>query len=340
MLYFLLATFKRSLGIGVGIAVISLIGLIITIAVIIKIRIQAHTLSLKETRKPPSVSIAEENHLHSIAIPCVTDHSQHENDKVDPAKIIEQNEQSENDENLEFEISDDDPNYSTVRPLESTTHINKLPSFVPLHKKVERNKSLQTSENMGDLCAYSIAKKRFINAAAKNYEEIDLTPCIKETSSVQQREDQTQNSSETWNDSHVYSAVNKKKSTKTSVKEDSHGNYLYAVVDKKRPKIPPRSSDCKELEALQLNNHGNDSEVNDDNYSYAVVDKKKPKIPPKSSDCKELETFQLNNHGNDSEVNPSCSVADKKIKSINEDQDCVILKQDIDAPEIPPYATD
>ena len=148
---------------------------------------------------------------------------------------------------------------------------------------------------MGNLCAYSITKKRFTNAAAENYEEIDLTPCVEETPlniSVQQR-DQTPrfNSSETWNDSHVYSVVNKKKSTKTSVNEDSHDNYLYAVVDKKKPKIPPRSSDCKELE-----------------------------------------TYQLNNHGNDSEVNPRCSVADKKIKSINEDQDCVILKQDI-----PPY---
>ena len=306
-LYFLLAIwFKLSLGIGVGIAVISLIRVMI---IKIKInRIRAHTLSLKETRKPPSVSIAEENLLHSIAtIPCVTDHSRHENNKVDPVKIIEQNEQSENDENLEFEISDDDPNYSTVRPLESTTHINKLPSFVPLHKKVERK------QISGDLCASSIAKKRFTNAAEKNYEEIDLTPCVEETPlniSVQQREDaQIQ---KTWKDSHVYSVVNKKKSTKTSVNEDSHDNYLYAVVDKKKPKTPPRSS---ELEALQLNNHGNDSELNDDNY-----------LPPRSSDCKELETYQLNNHGNDSEVNPRCSVADKKTKSINEDQDCVILK--------------
>ena len=225
------------IGVGVGIAAISLIAVIITI-IAAKIRInviQVRTLSLKETGMLPTLSITEENHLHSV--PCVT---------------IEQNEQSD-EEKQEFEISDDDPNYSTVRSLKGTPS-NKHPAFVPPHKKTEM------SENMGDSYTYSIVKKRCTNPAAKNYEEIDLTPCAEESLSVE-REKQTQESSETWNDSHVYSVVNKK-STKTAVKshaevEDARNDYLYAVVDKKKPKIQPRSSDYEELEAFQLNNNSN-----------------------------------------------------------------------------------
>ena len=103
-----------------GIAAISLIAVIITI-IAAKIRInviQVRTSSLKETGMLPTYSITEENHLHSV--PCVT--------VEQPCVTVEQNEQSD-EEKQEVEISDDDPNYSTVRPLKSTPS-NKCPAFV------------------------------------------------------------------------------------------------------------------------------------------------------------------------------------------------------------------
>ena len=99
-----------------GIAAISLIAVIITI-IAAKIRIniiQVRTSSLKETGMLPTYSITEENHLHSV--PCVT---------------VEQNEQSD-EEKQEVEISNDDPNYSTVRSLKGTPS-NKRPAFVLPH---------------------------------------------------------------------------------------------------------------------------------------------------------------------------------------------------------------
>ena len=226
-----------------GIAAISLIAVIITIiAAKIKVNaIQARTSSLNETRMLPTFSVTEENHLHSVP-PCVT---------------VEHNEQSDE----EFEVSDDDPNYSTVRPLKCTPN-NKLPAFILPHKKIEM------SESMVDSCTYSMVKKRCTNAAEKNYEEIDLTPCTEESLSVE-REKQTHKSSETWNDSHVYSVVNKK-STKTAVKchaevEDAH--------------------DDEELKAFQLNNHSNnpscsvtDTKIIEDLVNIQEDDA--PEIPP------------------------------------------------------------
>ena len=106
-----------------GIAAISLIAVIITI-IAAKIRIniiQVRTSSLKETGMLPTYSITEENHLHSVL--CVT--------VEQPCVNVEQNEQSD-EEKQEVEISNDDPNYSTVRSLKGTPS-NKRPAFVLPH---------------------------------------------------------------------------------------------------------------------------------------------------------------------------------------------------------------
>ena len=162
-------------------------------------------------------------------------------------------------------------------------------------------------------------KKTFVNAAS-NYEEIDLTPC----DVSMQKETQMQKGSETWDPSHFYSTVNKK-STKTAVKktavksdeEDIHDNcIIYAIMNKKKP---PRSSDYGGLDALELNDPGNET--------YSNVVKKKPQL-------------KLNNPVSDT-CDPNYSVIDEKTKSkcqvTDHIPDSTAFEQEEEAPEIPPF---
>ena len=153
-----------------------------------------------------------------------------------PATELENGETYKDLSNREFEITENDLNYSTITSLKGTRCGDK---FSPVHN--ERKKKSYASDNRDCSHSATVMKKTFTNAAS-NYEEIDLTPCDVSV----QKETQMQKGPETWDPSHIYSAVNKK-STKTAVKEtamkSTHDNcIIYAVVDKKKTKVPPRSS--------------------------------------------------------------------------------------------------
>ena len=153
-----------------------------------------------------------------------------------PATELENGETYKDLSNREFEITENDLNYSTITSLKGTRCGDK---FSPVHN--ERKKKSYASDNRDCSHSATVMKKIFINAAS-NYEEIDLTPCDVSV----QKETQMQKGPETWDPSHIYSAVNKK-STKTAVKKTAEkptndNSLIYAVVDKKKPKVPPRSS--------------------------------------------------------------------------------------------------
>ena len=150
-----------------------------------------------------------------------------------PATELENGETYKDLSNQEFEITENDLNYSTVTSLKGTRCNDK---FSPVHN--ERKKKSYASDNRD--CSATVMKKTFTNAAS-NYEEIDLTPCDVSV----QKETQMQKGPETWDPSHIYSAVNKKSTTavkKTAMKSTNDNSLIYAVVDKKKPKVPPRSS--------------------------------------------------------------------------------------------------
>ena len=151
-----------------------------------------------------------------------------------PATELENGETYKDLSNREFEITENDLNYSTVTSLKGTQCSDK---FSPVHN--ERKKKSYASDNRD--CSATVMKKTFTNAAS-NYEEIDLTPCDVSV----QKETQMQKGPETWDPSHIYSAVNKKSTKtavkKTAVKPTNDNSLIYAVVDKKKPKVPPRSN--------------------------------------------------------------------------------------------------
>ena len=235
-----------------------------------------------------------------------------------PATELENRETREDLSNQDFEITDNDPNYSAVISFKDAHCINQFP---PVHYEVERNRD--------DSHSATVIKKTFANAAS-NYEEIDLTPCDVSV----QKENQMQKGSETWDPSHIYSAVNKK-STKTAVKKtavkSTHDNCLiYAIVDKKKPKVPPRSSDYGELDtlesnALELNDPGNEM------YSNVVSSmKKRPQLElndPVSDTC------DPNYSVIDKKTKPKCQVTDYILDSTEK----ITSEQEEGAPEIPPF---
>ena len=219
--------------------------------------------------------------------------------------------------NQYFEITDNDPNYSAVTSLKDAQCIDKFP---PVHNEVERKKKSYASDYWAwDGSHSATVMKKTFTTAASNYEEIDLTPCDVSV----QKETQMQKGSEKWDPSHTYSIVNKK-STKTAVKKttvkSTHDNCLiYAVVDKKKPKVPPRSSDYGELDALELNDPGNEM------YSNVVNSmKKKPQLKlndPVSDTCDHKKT------------KPKCQVTDYILDSTEK----ITFEQEEEAPEIPPF---
>ena len=199
-----------------------------------------------------------------------------------------------------FIQDENDPNYTAVTSFKDAQCINK---FSLVHNEVEQKKKSYASDGSH---SDTVIKKTFTNAAS-NYEEIDLTPCDVSV----QKETQMQKGSETWDPSHIYSAVNKK-STKTTGKcngeiEGMCDNCLYAIVNKKKPKIPPRSFDYEELEALELNDPGYEM------YSNSKVGK--PQLILQDT------------------RDPSYSVIDKKTKQVTD----YSPEQEEEAPEIPPF---
>ena len=230
---------------------------------------------------------------------------------------MENGETREDLSNQEVEITDNDPNYSAV------TSLKDAQCFTPGHNEVKRKKKSYASDYWDGSHSATVMKKIFTNGAS-NYEQIDLTPCDVSV----QKETQMQRGSETWDPSHIYSAVNKK-STKTAVKKtavkSTHDNCLiYAVVDKKKPKVPPRSSDHGELDALESNDPGNEM--------YSNVVKKRPQL-------------KLNDPVSDT-CDPNYSVIDKIKKSQNFKSQIIfrtlqkkslLSKKRKEAPEIPPF---
>ena len=264
----------------------------------------------------------------------------------------------------EFEITEDDPNYSTIASLKGTQCVDKFPVYAPV---VERRKKSHTSEDW-DGSHYDTVENT--NVAARNYEEIDLTPY--DVSVKRETETQTQKGSETWDPSHIYSVVNKK-STMTAVKchaeiEGTHGN-LYAVVDKEKPKIPPRSSDYEALElndpsnemySNEVNNEGGNPQLMTDSISdtlfdpnYSIINKKtKPNITEhiisystenisfeQEKDVPEASPFDLSIDTCDLD----CSVINKKTKPnitehiISYSAENISFEQEEEDPEIPPF---
>ena len=233
-----------------------------------------------------------------------------------PATELENRGTHEDSSNQEFGITENHPSHSTVISLKGTRCIDKFPS---VHN--ERKKKSYASDNRDGSHSATVIKKTFTTAAS-NYEEIDLTPC---NVSVQ-KENQMQKGSETWDPSHIYSAVNKK-STKTAVKKtavkSTHDNCLiYAVVDKKKPKVPPRSSDYG---ALESNDPGNEM------YSNVV------------NSIKKMSQLKLNDPVSDT-CDPNYSVIDKKTKPkcqvtdyIPDSTEKITFEQEEEAPEIPPF---
>ena len=166
---------------------------------------------------------------------------------------LENRETHEDLSTIEFGITENDPNNSTVTSLKDAQCINKFPL---VHNEVERKKKSYASDYWDGSHSATAMKKTFANAS-RNHKEIDLTPCDVSV----QKETQMQKGSETWDPSHIYSTVNKKSKTarKCSAEvEETHDNCLYAVVNKKKPKRPPRNIDYGELEALELNDPGNE----------------------------------------------------------------------------------
>ena len=153
-------------------------------------------------------------------------------------------------ENRETHEDLNDPNNSTVTSLKDAQCINKFPL---VHNEVERKKKSYASDYWDGSHSATVMKKTFANAS-RNRKEIDLTPCDVSV----QKETQMQKGSETWDPSHIYSTVNKKSKTagKCSAEvEGTRDNCLYAVVNKKKPKIPPRNIDYG---ALELNDPCNE----------------------------------------------------------------------------------
>ena len=120
-----------------------------------------------------------------------------------PATELENRETREDLSNQDFEITDNDPYYSAVTSFKHAQCIDKFP-------QVERKKKSYASDYWDGSHSATVMKKTFTNAA-NSYEEIDLTLCDVSVQKVTQ-------GSETWDPSHIYSAVNKK-STKTAVKK-------------------------------------------------------------------------------------------------------------------------
>ena len=232
-----------------------------------------------------------------------------------PATELENRETHEDLSNQDFEITDNDPNYSAVTSFKHAQCIDKFP---PVHNEVERKKKSYASDYWDGSHSATVMKKTFTNAAS-SYEEIDLTP---RDVSVQK---ETQGS-ETWDPSHIYSAVNKK-STKTAVKKtavkSTRDNCLiYAIVDKKKPKVPPRS---RGLDTLELNDPDNEM------YSNVVNSmKKKPQLElndPVSDTC------DPNYSAIDKKTKPKCQVTDY----IPDSTEKITFEQEEEAPEIPPF---
>ena len=235
-----------------------------------------------------------------------------------PATELENGETREDLSNQEVEITDNDPNYSALTSLEDAQCFNKLP---PGHNEVKRKKKSYASDYWDGSHSATVMKKIFTNAAS-NYEEIDLTPCDVSV----QKETQMQRGSETWDPSHIYSAVNRK-STKTAVKKTAMKStrdncLIYAVVDKKKPKVPPRSSDYGELDALELNDPGNEM------YSNVVKKKSQLKLSDPVSD-----TCDPNYSVIDKKTKPKCQVTDY----IPDFTEKITFEQEEEAPEIPPF---
>ena len=212
-----------------------------------------------------------------------------------PATELENGETCKDLSNREFKITENDLNYSTVTSLKVTRCSDKFP---PVHNE------------------------RFAKAS-RNYKEIDLTLCDVSV----QKETRMQKGSETWDPSHIYSAVNKKSTKtalkKTTVKSNEEITALYAVVNKKKPKVQPRSSEYGGLDSLELNDPGNDM------YSNVVNSmKKKPQLKlndPVSDTC------DPNYSVIDKKTKPKCQVTDY----IPDSTEKITIEQEEEAPEIP-----
>ena len=218
-----------------------------------------------------------------------------------PATELENRETREDLSTQDFVITENDPNHSAETSLKGAKCINKSP---PVHNEVEQRKKSYASDGSHSA---TVMKKTFINAAS-NYEEIDLTPCDVSV----QKETQMQKGSEKWDPSHIYSAVNKKSpktagkcNAENAEKEGMCDNCLYAVVNKKKQKIPPRSFDYGELEALEVNEMYSNSKGGEPQLilrdtrdpSYSVIDKKIKQvtdyIPELEEQAPEIPSFDL-----------------------------------------------